>query len=53
MHIAAKHSKSKGLLNPISISGGSDNPLVEVKYRGTQSNAILTTQGESTLKILG
>ena len=30
-----------------------DNPLVEVKYKGKQSNVILTTQGESTLKIFG
>lgn len=29
--IAAKHSKLKGLLNPISIAGGLDNPLVEVE----------------------
>jgi len=49
---AAKHSKLKGLLNPISI-GLSDNPLVEVEYRGRQSNVILTQQGESTLKIFG
>jgi hypothetical protein len=27
LSIAAKHSKLKGLLNPISISGGLDNPL--------------------------
>jgi hypothetical protein len=27
---AAKHSRLKGLLNPISIAGGLDNPLVEV-----------------------
>ena len=53
LSIAAKHSKLKGLLNPISISGGLDNPLVEVEYRGRQSNVILTTQGESTLKIFG
>jgi hypothetical protein len=52
LSIAAKHSKLKGLLNSISISGGLDNPLVEVEYRGRQSNVILTTQGESTLKIL-
>jgi hypothetical protein len=26
LSIAAKHSKLKGLLNPVSISGGSDNP---------------------------
>ena len=38
------------LLNSISIAG-SDNPLVEVEYKGKQSNVILTTQGESTLKI--
>jgi hypothetical protein len=49
----AKHSKIKGLLNPISIIGLSDNPLVEVEYRGRQSNVILTQQGESTLKIFG
>ena len=30
-----------------------DNPLVEVEYRGRQSNVILTNQGESTLKIFG
>ena len=45
---AAKHSRRKGLLNPISIAGGSDNPMVEVEYKGRQSNVILTTQGEST-----
>ena len=50
---AAKHSRLKGLLNPISIAGGLDNPLVEVEYKGRQSNVILTTQGESTLKIFG
>jgi hypothetical protein len=48
---AAKHSRLKGLLNPISIAGGLDNPLVEIEYKGRQSNVILTTQGESTLKI--
>ena len=50
--IGAKHSKLKGLLNSISIAG-SDNPLVEVEYKGKQSDVILTTQGESTLKIFG
>ena len=30
---AAKHSRLKGLLNPISIAGGLDNPLVEVEYK--------------------
>jgi hypothetical protein len=50
--IGAKHSKLKGLLNSISIAG-SDNPLVEVEYKGKQSNVTLTTQGESTLKIFG
>ena len=50
LSIGAKHSKLKGLLNSISIAG-SDNPLVEVEYKGKQSNVILTTQGESTLKI--
>ena len=33
--------------------GSLDNPLVEVEYRGRQSNVILTNQGESTLKIFG
>jgi hypothetical protein len=50
---AAKHSKIKGLLNPISIVGLSDNPLVEVEYKGRQSNVMLTQQGRSTLKIFG
>ena len=50
--IGAKHSKLKGLLNSISIAG-SDNPLVEVEYKGKRSNVILTTQGESTLRIFG
>jgi hypothetical protein len=50
--IGAKHSRLKGLLNSISIAA-SDNPLVEVEYKGKQSNVILTTQGESTLKIFG
>ena len=52
LSIGAKHSKLKGLLNSMSIAG-SDNPLVEVEYKGKQSNVILTTQGESTLKIFG
>jgi hypothetical protein len=52
LSIGAKHSKLKGLLSSISIAG-SDNPLVEVEYKGKQSNVILTTQGESTLKIFG
>ena len=50
---AAKYSRLKGLLNPISVAGGLDNPLVEVEYKDRQSNVILTTQGESTLKIFG
>jgi hypothetical protein len=50
--MGAKHSKLKGLLNSIRIAG-SDNPLVEVGYKGKLSNVILTTQGESTLKIFG
>ena len=50
--IGAKHSKLKGLFHSISI-GGSDNPLVEVEYKGKQSNVILTTQGQSTLRIFG
>ena len=31
-------------------SGGIDNPSVEVEYKGRQSNAILTTQVESTFE---
>jgi hypothetical protein len=50
---AAKHSRLKGLLNPISVAGGLDNPLIEVEYKGRQSNVILTTQGGSTSKIFG
>ncbi|MDQ6666892.1 MAG: hypothetical protein M3Y53_01550 [Thermoproteota archaeon] len=49
----AKHSRLKGLLNPISIAGGLDNPLVQVEYKRRQSNVILSTQGESTLQIFG
>ena len=49
---AAKHSKLKVLLAPMTV-GSLDNPLVEVEYRGRQSNVILTSQGESTLKIFG
>jgi hypothetical protein len=49
---AAKHSKLKVLLAPLTV-GGIDDPLVEVEYRGRQSNVILTSQGESTLKIFG
>jgi hypothetical protein len=41
--VGAKHSKLKELLNSISIAG-SDNPLVEVEYKGKQSNVILITQ---------
>jgi len=41
--IAAKHSKLKGSLNSTSISGGSDNPLLEVEYRGRQISVMLTT----------
>ena len=40
---AAKHSRLKGLLNPISVAGGLDSPLVEVEYKGRRSNVILTT----------
>jgi hypothetical protein len=47
----AKNSRLKGLLNPMSVAGGLDNPLVEVEYSGRQSNVILTTERESTLKI--
>ena len=35
---------TKGLLNPISIAGGLDNPLVEVEYKGQRSKVILTTR---------
>jgi hypothetical protein len=49
---AAKHSKLKVLLAPMTVSS-LDNPLVEVEYGGRQSNVILTSQGESTLKIFG
>lgn len=48
--VAAKHNRLKGLLPPITV-GGIDNPLVEVEYKGKKSNASLTTQGESSLKI--
>jgi hypothetical protein len=41
------------LLHPITEGSGIDNPLVEVEYRGKQSNVILTAQGERTLKIFG
>lgn len=51
LRIAAKHSRLRGLLNPISI--GLENPLIEVEYRGRQSKVAITTQGESTLKIFG
>ena len=49
---AAKHSKLKVLLAPMTV-GSLDNQLVEVEYKGRQSNVILTSQGESTLKIFG
>jgi hypothetical protein len=48
----AKHSRLKVLLTPITV-GSLDNPLVEVEYKGRQSNVILTSQGENTLKIFG
>jgi hypothetical protein len=51
--VAAKHSRLKALLHPITVGSGIDNPLVEVEYRGKQSNIMLTGQGESTLKIFG
>ena len=51
--VAAKHSRLKALLHPITVGGGTDNPLVEVEYRGKQSNVMLTGQGESSLKIFG
>jgi hypothetical protein len=37
----------------MNVAGGLDNPLVEVEYKCRQSNVVLTTQGESTLKIFG
>jgi hypothetical protein len=46
LSIGAKHSKLKGVLNSISIAG-SDNPLVELEYKGRQSKVILTAQGEA------
>ena len=50
---AVKHSRLNALLSPISIAGSSSNPLVEVENKGRQSNVMLTTQGESTLRIFG
>jgi hypothetical protein len=50
LYFACKHLCQRVL---VSVAGGSDNPLVEVEYKGRQSNVILTTQGESTLKIFG
>ena len=32
---AVKHSRLKGLLNPISVAGWLDSPLVEVEYKGS------------------
>jgi hypothetical protein len=52
IHEKLEYYRDNGLLNSISIAG-SDNPLVEVEYKGKQSNVILTPQGESTLKIFG
>ena len=46
---AAKHSKLKVLLAPMTV-GSLDNPLVEVEYKGRQSNVILTSQGESYIE---
>jgi hypothetical protein len=46
LSIPAKHSRLKGLLRPITV-GGIDNPLVEVEYRGKQSNIILTGHVDS------
>jgi hypothetical protein len=51
LSIPAKHSILKELLHPITVGGGIDNPLVEIEYRGKQSNVILTGQGENKLKI--
>jgi hypothetical protein len=52
---AAKHSRLKALLHPITVAtSGIDNPLVEVEYGGgRQSNVKITGQGESTLRIFG
>lgn len=47
---AAKHSRLKGILHPISVM---QNPLVQVEYKGRQSSVTLTPQGERTLKIFG
>jgi hypothetical protein len=48
------HLVKSALGNPISVAGGLDNLSVEEEeYKGRQSNAILTTQGGSTLKIFG
>lgn len=51
LSIEAKHSRLKALLNPLIV--GVDNPQAKVEYIGRQSNVILTSQGESTLKIFG
>jgi len=45
LSIGAKHSKLKGLLNSISIAG-SDNPLVEVEYKGKQVMLFLLLRGK-------
>jgi hypothetical protein len=51
LSIAARHCKMNGLVNPISVAGS--YPLVEVEYKDRQRKVILTTQGKSTLRILG
>jgi hypothetical protein len=48
---AAKHSRLKGLIEPISTA--SDNPLLTVEYKGRRSNVVITAQGISTIKIFG
>jgi hypothetical protein len=42
---------AKQMMDPMSITGGLDNPLVEVEYKERQSKVILASHRESTLKI--
>jgi hypothetical protein len=37
LSIPAKHSRLKGLLHPITVGGGIDNPLVQVEYRANRA----------------
>ena len=50
LHVASKHSRPKGLLNPISISGGIDNPSVEVEYKGRQSQRYSDHSGRKVFR---